>query len=145
VFDPDGHEVDFQGALDPHTFIGNGWLRASHRKLDPELTRDYRPYHTHDEYQPLLRGKVYELDVEIWPTCLVVPAGYRIALTLLGKDFERPLGGGSLGTVLNPMRSSGPFLHNTPQDRPMEIFDNEHTIYGGGNRGSYLLLPVIPK
>jgi hypothetical protein len=137
--------VDFQGALDPHTPIGNGWLRASHRKLDPELTRDYRPYHTHDEYQPLLRGKVYELDVEIWPTCLVVPAGYRTALTLLGKDFERPLGGGSLGTVLNPMRGSGPFLHNTPQDRPKEIFDNAHTVYGGGARGSYLLLPVIPK
>ncbi len=145
VFDPDRHEVDFQGALDPRTPIGNGWLRASHRKLDPELSRPYRPYHTHDEVQPLLRGKVYELDVEIWPTSLLVPAGYRIALTLLGKDFERPVAGGSLGTVLNPMRGSGPFLHNTPQDRPMEIFDNEHTIYGGGDRASYLLLPVIPS
>jgi predicted acyl esterase len=129
----------------PRTPIGNGWLRATHRKLDPNLTRDYRPYHTHYEYQPLLRGQVYELDVEIWPTCLVVPAGYRIALTLLGKDFERPLGGGSHGTVLNPMRGSGPFLHNTPQDSPMEIFHIEHAVYGGGSRGSCLLLPIIPK
>jgi predicted acyl esterase len=147
VFDPNGNEVDFQGALDPHTPIGNGWLRASHRKLDPELSREYRPYHTHNEYQPLVRGEVYELDVEIWPTCIVVPAGYRIALTLLGKDFERPLGqdAGSLGTVLNPMRGSGPFLHNNPQDRPMEIFDNGHTVFGGGDRCSYLLLPIIPS
>lgn len=145
VFDPNGTEVDFQGALDPHTPIGNGWLRASHRKLDPQRTREYRPYHTHDVYQPLVRGEVYELDVEIWPTCLVVPAGYRIALTLLGKDFERPMEGGSLGTVLNPMRGSGPFLHDSPQDRPAEIFDNEHTVYGGGDTGSYLLLPVIPS
>lgn len=146
VFDPNGNEVDFQGALDPRTPIGNGWLRASHRKLDPELSRDYRPFHAHDEYQPLVRGEVYELDVEIWPTCIVVPAGYRIALTLLGKDFERPLGqgSGSLGTVINPMRGSGPFLHDNPQDRPLEIFDNEHTVYGGGERGSYLLLPIIP-
>jgi predicted acyl esterase len=147
VFDSNGNEVDFQGALDPHTPIGNGWLRASHRKLDPQLSTAYRPYHTHDEYQPLVRGQVYELDVEIWPTCIVVPVSYRIALTLLGKDFERPLsrGAGSLGTVLNPMRGSGPFLHDNPQDRPREIFDNEHTIYGGGNRASYLLLPIIPS
>ncbi len=35
VFAPDGKEVVFQGALDPHTPIAQGWLRASHRKLDP--------------------------------------------------------------------------------------------------------------
>ena len=35
VFDPDGEEVTFQGALDPHTPVAHGWLRASHRKLDP--------------------------------------------------------------------------------------------------------------
>ena len=36
VFDPQGKEVVFQGALDPHTPVAQGWLRASHRKLDPE-------------------------------------------------------------------------------------------------------------
>jgi uncharacterized protein len=146
LFDPAGNEVDFQGALDPHTPIANGWLRASHRKLDPGHSEPYRPYHSHDEYQPLLRGKVYELDVELWPTSIVVPAGHRLALTLLGKDFERPAGHGegSLGTVINPMRGSGPFLHDSPIDRPAAIFDNEQTIWGGGERDSYLLLPIIP-
>lgn len=146
VFDPAGNEVDFQGALDPHTPVANGWLRASHRKLDTERTREYRPYHSHDEYQPLVRNEAYELDVEIWPTSIVVPPGYRIALTLLGKDFERPIAAqeAGLGTVLNPMRGSGPFLHDNRLDRPAEVFDNVHTIYGGGERGSYLLLPVIP-
>jgi hypothetical protein len=43
VFDPNGVEVVFQGALDPHTPVGQGWLRASHRKLDPALTTFYRP------------------------------------------------------------------------------------------------------
>jgi len=42
------------------------------------------------------------------------------------------------------MRGSGPFLHDNPLDRPAEIFDNEQTVYGGGKRSSYLLLPVIP-
>ena len=31
-------EVVFQGAIDPHTPIGQGWLRASHRKLDKKLS-----------------------------------------------------------------------------------------------------------
>ena len=96
VFAPDMKEIVFPGALDPHTPIGQGWLRASHRKLDPRLTRQYRPYHTHDEKQPLTPGKVYELDVEIWPSCIVVPAGYRIALTVRGRDYVYP-GGGAAG------------------------------------------------
>ena len=32
LFDPSGREVVFQGALDPHTPVAQGWLRASHRK-----------------------------------------------------------------------------------------------------------------
>src|SRR5690606_37360612 len=64
VFDPDGEEVVFYGALDPHTPVGQGWLRASHRKLDPVRSRPYRPYHTHDEVWPLEPGKPVELDVE---------------------------------------------------------------------------------
>jgi hypothetical protein len=34
--------------------------------------------------------------------------------------------------------------HNDPTDRPAEIFDNEVTLYGGAQRGSYVLLPIIP-
>ena len=80
VFAPDMKEVVFQGALDPHTAIGQGWLRASHRKLDKKLSLPFRPYHSHDEKQPLKPGQVYELDIEIIPTCIVVPKGYRVAL-----------------------------------------------------------------
>ena len=88
VFSPDLKEVVFQGAIDPHTPIAQGWLRASHRKLDKKLSKPWRPYHTHDEKQPLKKGEVVELDIEIWPTSIVVPAGHRIALTIRGKDYE---------------------------------------------------------
>jgi len=91
-FAPDGQEVVFQGALDPHTPIGQGWLRASHRKLDRKLSTPYRPYHPHDAVEPLTPGKVYELDVEIWPTCIVIPSGYRLGLTVRGKDTSTPRG-----------------------------------------------------
>ena len=88
VFTPDLREVVFQGAIDPHTPIAQGWLRASHRKLDPAISTEYRPYHTHDERQPLQPGEVVPLDIELWPTSIVVPAGHRIALTVRGRDYE---------------------------------------------------------
>jgi predicted acyl esterase len=144
VFTADLKEVVFQGALDPHTPIGQGWLRASHRKLDPKLTLEYRPYHTHDEKQPLRPGEVYELDVEIWPTCIVVPAGYRIGLSIRGRDYVYPGGsGGRLSNMKNEFTGVGPFLHNDTRDRPPEIFGGKNILYAGGDRTSYLLLPII--
>src|SRR5581483_6577959 len=53
VFEPSGKEVTFIGSNDPRTPVGLGWLRASHRKLDPARSRPYRPWHTHDEEWPL--------------------------------------------------------------------------------------------
>ena len=144
VFAPDGKEVVFQGALDPHAPIGQGWLRASHRKLDPKLGTEYRPYHTHDVVEPLKPGEVYELDIEIWPTCIVVPAGYRIALTVRGKDYEYAGEGERITTFVNVMKGCGPFLHDDPKDRPPEIFGGKVTLYAGGDQAAYVLLPVIP-
>ncbi|HEU0290821.1 MAG TPA: CocE/NonD family hydrolase, partial [Burkholderiales bacterium] len=118
VFDPKGKEVVFQGALDPHTPIAQGWLRASHRKLDRKLSRPYRPYHTHDRKQPLRPGQPVELDIEIWPTCIVVPKGYRLALTIRGKDYEWEGEATTLSNMKNPMRGCGPFVHDDESDRP---------------------------
>jgi hypothetical protein len=146
VFDPNGDEVTFMGAIDPHTPIAQGWLRASHRKLDPALSEDHRPYHTHDEQQPLEPGEVVELDVEIWPTCIVVPAGYRIGYTVRGKDYEYPgdTSGLFLSNFKNELRGCGPFLHDDPRDRPAEIFGGENTLHVDGERQNYVLLPIIP-
>jgi uncharacterized protein len=145
VFSPDLDEVVFQGAIDPHTPVAQGWLRASKRKLDPNLTLPYRPYHTHDEKQPLTPGKEVELDVEIWPTCIVIPKGYRIGLTVRGKDYEyNGPSGGRLSNFKNELTGCGPFLHNDPVDRPMEVFGGETTLHFGGGRQNYVILPVIP-
>ena len=88
VFDPNGVEVVLQGAVDPHTPIGHGWLRASHRELDLALSEPWQPYHPHTNLQPLTPGEIYRLDIEIWPTSIIVPAGYRIGLTIRGTDYE---------------------------------------------------------
>ncbi len=144
LFDPNGDEVVFQGALDPNTPIAQGWLRASHRKLDPALTLPYRPYHTHDEVQPLEPGRIYELDVEIWPTCIVVPPGYTLALTVRGSDYEYE---GDVGEFARRFayasKGCGPFLHADPDDRTPERMGRT-TVHGGGDRASFLLLPIVP-
>ncbi len=146
VFTPDMEEVVFQGALDPHTPIAQGWLRASHRKLDPEKTLPYRPYHTHDEEQPLTPGEVYELDIEVWPTCIVIPEGYRVAFTVRGKDYVYPGGsGGGLSNMKNEFTGCGCFIHNDPKDRPPEVFGKNVTLHCGGEHEAYVMLPVIPE
>ena len=145
VFGPDGQEVTFRGAIDPHTPLAQGWLRLSHRKLDPVLTRPYRPYHSHDEIQPVTPGEICQADVEIWPTSVVLPAGYRLALTLRGRDYEvRYPGAPRLGSFKNEMTGCGPFLHDDPVDRPPELTTSRQTLWHGPGRESYLLLPVIP-
>jgi hypothetical protein len=145
VFSADMKEIVFQGAIDPHTPIAQGWLRASHRKLDPKLTLPYRPYHTHDERQPLTPGEPVVLDIELWPTSIVVPAGYRVALSVRGKDYEYGGGsGGRLSNFKNELKGCGPFLHDDPIDRPKELFGGKTTLHFGRDKPSYLLLPIVP-
>ena len=145
VFAPDMKEVVFQGAIDPHTPIAQGWLRASHRKLDKKLSKPYRPYHTHDEKQPLTPGEPVELDVELWPTSIAVPKGYRVALTIRGRDYEYGGGsGGRLSNFKNELKGCGPFLHDDPRDRPRERFGGTTTLHFDAGRRPFLLFPVIP-
>ena len=142
VFDPQGKEVLFQGALDPKTPVAQGWLRASHRKLDPKKTLPHRPYHTHDEKQPLTPGKPVDLDIEIWPTCIVVPKGYRIALSIRGRDYEHDDAAATLSNMKHPMKGCGPFTHDDETDRPPAIFGGKVTLHFEDK--PYLLLPIIP-
>lgn len=141
AFGPDGDEVLFQGANDPRTPLSQGWLRASHRALDPERSTPERPWHPHRTREPLVPGEVYEVQVELWTTCVVLPAGHRLALTVLGRDFDHGLPPAELGGTV--MRGSGPFLHEHPQDRPAAVFDNEVTLHSSAARPSSLLVPVI--
>jgi predicted acyl esterase len=142
VYDPDDREVTFQGAHDPRTPIAQGWLRASHRRLDPELSEPYRPYHPHLEREPLTPGAVYELDIEIWPTCIVVPAGFRVVLTVRGRDYEHEDVATNMAWF--SMRGCGPFLHDDPDDRPADVFGRAVTVHTGAQHPSRLLVPIIP-
>jgi predicted acyl esterase len=145
LFDPAGKEVTFIGSNDPRVPIGLGWLRASQRKLDATKSLPYRPWHTHDEEWPLTPGEAIELDIEIWPTSIVVPPGYQLALTVRGKDYEVDGSDAALPNAPYPMKGVGPFLHIDVDDRPPAIFACRNTLHFASDKEPYLLLPVIPE
>lgn len=136
AFDAQGKEITFFAADEPKLPVSQGWLRATHRKLDPTRNTDWMPWHSHDEYQPLTAGEIYEIDVEIWPASLFLPKGGRLVLLVEGKDFERP-------DAVGPLKGSGLFTHTDPTDRPPDRMNGTHTIHTGGTRVSYLQLPVV--
>jgi hypothetical protein len=117
-------------------------LRASRRKLDPQMSRPYRPWHRHDETWPLKPGEPVELDIEIWPTCIVVPPGYRLALNVHGKDYEVDGSDAAMPNAPYPMKGVGPFLHIDADDRPAA---DRNTLHFATGTQPYLLLPVIPE
>ncbi|MFI0710397.1 CocE/NonD family hydrolase [Streptomyces inhibens] len=144
VQDPDGRDVAFTSAMDPNGAIALGWLRSSLRKLDPARSEPYRPWHTYDERQPLTPGEPVDLQVEIWPTSVIVPAGYRLGVSVQGRDFEFPGEGPWPSAFGISMRGNGLFLHNDTKDRGSDVYAGRTTLISGGKHPSYLLLPVVP-
>jgi len=147
VFDPAGDEVTFQGALDPHAPIAQGWLRASHRELDTSSSQAWRPVHAHQTRRPLRPGEPVDLDIEIWPTSIVVPQGHTLALAVRGTDYqyEGDLGASAeVASFKNRFTGCGPFLHDDPSDRPPDVYGGTTTLHLGPQRAGLVLVPVIP-
>ncbi len=123
--DPAGNDVCEMGQQgEPLQCVTKGWLRASHRKLDPEKFLPYRPYHAHDERWWLKPGEIVECQVEIWCTSMVFRKGHKLRLDISPAD--------GVGTQ-----------HFTHFHADYNA-GTETTIYSGGDKASYLLLPIIP-
>jgi uncharacterized protein len=97
--------------------VSDGVLKVSHRKLDPKLSRRDRPYHTHDVEQKLKPGEVVPIEVEIRATSMIFQKGTRIRVDILPHDNQQYFAVYHLG---------------------------KNTIYTGGDRSSYILLPIVP-
>ncbi|MHB1488065.1 MAG: CocE/NonD family hydrolase [Acidimicrobiales bacterium] len=75
---PDGHG----GWLEQ--YVQKGWLRASHRLLDPTRSTPLRPYQTHllTDAQPLVPGAPTFMRVEIFPFSQLFRAGRMLRITV---------------------------------------------------------------
>ncbi len=66
----------------PFIKLTQGWLRASHRAEDAELSTEMRPFLRHDRAEPIEPGSVYELRVELLPLSVLVRKGERLRLEI---------------------------------------------------------------
>jgi predicted acyl esterase len=121
--DADGKDVWETGQQGGQVPVAKGWLRVSHRELDPELTLPYRPYHKHLRRQWLTPGEIVKVDVEVWPTSMVFKKGHRIRVDIQARDGV----------------GSAPYTHYSA-----DYNDGDNTVYSGGDKESFLLLPIIP-
>jgi len=127
-FDASGKEIRYPlNALFDDGPVALGWLRASHRALDPSASTELRPVHPHDVEEPLRRGTPVALDIEIWPSGTRFHAGEELVLAILGHDF-----------VDRPEDPAAPIIRH--QDlRNHGIW----RLHSGGGYNSYLSLPMV--
>jgi uncharacterized protein len=143
LLDSKGQEVLFASAFEPRAPVTQGWLRLSHRKMDAAKSRPWRPWHSHDEIKPLVPGEVYAVDIEIWPTSIVIPVGYRLVLTIQGQDYDHGLAERS-SVYGREQFGSGPYWHEHPGDRDKPEYDGTTTLASKEGSRPFLLIPVIP-
>ena len=103
-FDADGNEIMETGQQGTPVPVAKGWLRVSHRELDPELSLPYRPYHKHTRRLFLKPGEIVQVHVEIWPTSMVFRKGHRIRLDVQPRDGV----GASRYCTITPTTTPGP-------------------------------------
>jgi predicted acyl esterase len=111
------------------TAFSRGYLKASHRALDPTKSKPWRPYHTHTEPEPVKPGEIYEYAIELMPNANVFKAGHCMELVI--KNAESPK---------DPLYlESFPGGYHLPVSRTVG-----HQVYHDTQHPSYLLLPVVP-
>ncbi|KAF9766044.1 hypothetical protein IL306_001583 [Fusarium sp. DS 682] len=132
-FDPSGQEVFYTGTAGDPVPVTKGWLRVSLRKVDQEHPkhREWLPHrnYTSKDVQPVIQGEIYAVDIEVWPTNVVVDKGGRLVFEVSSGDTQ----------------GSGIFLHNDPVDRSPEVFQGSNHIHFGPRQQNYITLPVIPN
>jgi predicted acyl esterase len=73
------------------TYVQNGWLRASHRRLDPRRSTKLEPRPTHLEADaaPLRPGRFEKMRVGLFASAHVFRAGSRIRLSVAAPGGDR--------------------------------------------------------
>ena len=117
----------------PEREVTRGWLKASHRVLDPKRSKPWKPWHplTRAARKPVVPGEVTEYAIEIMATANLFRQGHRICLEITSLDLPTGVAGATNAEYV-----------------PYHICSSKtvvHKIYHDAKRPSHLLLPVIPS
>ena len=126
-------KLDLSGKLVPFTLyaqfedgpVALGWLRVSHREIDTDRSTEYQPVLAHQRELKVRPGDVAAVDVEIWPSGTTFVAGETLRLVIQGSDIYR---------------YPEPLVYARHED---SVNVGAHTIHSGGERDSYLLVPIV--
>ena len=124
-------EIDIPDDL-PERELTRGWLKASHRAVDPARSKPWRPWHplTRMAQKPVKPDQIDEYQIEILSTGNLFKAGHRICLDITSLDLPSGLAG----------------AHDV-EYAPYHICSSKtvvHRIYHDEQHPSHLVLPVIP-
>jgi putative CocE/NonD family hydrolase len=128
-------KLDAGGEIVPFSFFNSledgpvalGWLRVSHRELDPARSTPGQPWHSHRREVLLEAGEVVAVEVEIWPSGTRFGAGEQLRLIVQGSDvYKYPPGIVNIGH--SQTRNAG-----------------THIVHTGGRYDSHLLIPVLAR
>lgn len=118
--DGEGREVHFCGKDGYREgVVALGWLRVSQRHQDPERSKPWRPYLSHDRTEKVQPGEVVPVEIEILPSSTLFDAGESMRLVISGRDiveFSR-------------------FGHDDT------VNQGRHELHAGGVHPSYILIP----
>ncbi|KAJ6438747.1 X-Pro dipeptidyl-peptidase (S15 family) protein [Purpureocillium lavendulum] len=129
--DATGAEILYTGTVGDPVPVVKGWLRCSLRKVQSDHSRHrhylpYREYFSADE-EPMVADAIYEVDVEVWPTSVVVTPGHRLIFEVSSGDTD----------------GTGLFRHVDQTDRDPRRFAGLNHIHFGKDRDNYIQLPII--
>ena len=111
--------------------LSRGWLKASHKELDEEKSKPWRPYHPHTRAIPVEPGEVNEYAIEIRPIANLFRTGHRIKLEIWSCDYPaEPFD----MTLLYPLWSHLSYEKET-----------SYKIFHTARFPSRLVLPLMPK
>lgn len=116
----------------PEREVSRGWLKASHRALDPERSKPWKPWHrlTRSAQQPVVPGEINEYAIELLSTANLFRRGHRICLEISCLDLPTGVGGNTnVEYIPYHVGSSRTTLHK---------------VYRDAAHPSHLLLPLVP-
>ena len=116
----------------PERELVRGWLKASHRALDPKRSKPWKPWHpfTREAQKPVVPGEITEYAIEILATANLFEKGHRICVEITSMDVP-----------------TGTACFTNVEYFPYHICSSKttlHKIYHNEKYPSHLLLPVIP-
>ena len=107
--------------------VALGWLRASHREIDPTQSTSFLPVLAHQRSLPLEKDKPTRLTIEILPSGTRFESGESLVLVVQGTDIKR---------YPKPLVYS---RHQSDTNRGTQL------LHTGGRYPSRIVIPVVPR